>query len=146
MRDVKDLTFRTIDRTSKEIIKEPLSGEYPLENWYVSVYDKPLGSFSKGDLARSLRQNFFSEYIVFLCLQILSEDFFAGEYYEGELFYALRSLPDSYWRKHIEDKEQFLSIAYNADQHIDDEDLQQDLTDFLKKLVAIHGQQTTLLK
>ena len=134
MNGTKAITFRTVAQQSGIGIEEPFHLEYPLQAWFASVYDKPLDSLSEGDLARAIRQQLFLEYVVPICLQLLSKDPLAGEYYEGELLQALQSVPSKYWLQHVHMRQLLQGIVKTVYNNTNDRELQQELNNLEAKL------------
>lgn len=130
----QEITFRAIAKQIGLVINEPLPQDYPLEQWFSSVYDRPLSDFSEDDLAIACRQEIFPEYVVPYCLTILGKDPSAGARYDGELLLSLKNIPSEIWRKHNDYKTRLIKIAKAAYEATDDKDLHSDIDELINRI------------
>jgi hypothetical protein len=106
----------------------------PLAEWFDSIVDTPLVSFTVGDLARSIRQDLFPDYLVPYSLQYLQSEPRAGFLYEGELLIALGFVPADYWKVHEEHRLWLLRLIDFAIQSDNDGEL---TSNTIERLLAI---------
>jgi hypothetical protein len=130
------LTFRSLDEQEAVFATEPLPRQWPLEVWFASVYDLPLGQFTPSDLARSCRQNIHLGVVVPLCLEVLAREPLAGELYDAELLSAVMGVPQDYWQAHDEQRQRMLDIAAavltpSSQQEAGNEDLRCEVEQFI---------------
>lgn len=92
-------TFAALDGLRTSPLEEREEG-WPLEEWYQHVRELPLNALGAGDVAKACRQEVWLDYTVPRALDLLAEDFLAGDLYDGELVVSLRSVPAGFWGKH----------------------------------------------
>ena len=110
----EDLTFRDLgikEGLKPDLDPAPADGEFPLQEWFRAVYEKPLGEFSLHDVARACAQGLYVEYIVPLALDALGDDPLAGDLYDGDLMSSLSSVPADFWRTHELLRDSLLAIV-----------------------------------
>jgi CDI immunity proteins len=81
--------------TMRSLEKQPSSdhGYSALDEWYLSIRDIPLYDLPIGDIARSLRQSLYPDFVVPVAIRHLRENPLAGHLYDGELLVSLRNGP-----------------------------------------------------
>ena len=70
-----------------------------VDEWYRSIRDIPLDDLPIGDIARSLRQSLFPDFVVPVAIRHLRENPLAGDLYDGELLVSLRNVGGDFWRR-----------------------------------------------
>lgn len=73
---------------------------WPLQEWYLSVYEMPFSRYTERDLGIAVRQGVCPEHIIPLVIDLLEKNPEAGFGYDGELIESLRNLDDDFWRNH----------------------------------------------
>ncbi len=124
------ITFRFLAQQQGMTIAEPLPQDWPLVQWFASVYETPLADFTHGDLARACRQRTFYDHVVPYALAVLRKNPLAGELYDGELLTALLRLPQEYWDNHHHEKGVLRAVMMRAYVQTDDAELQATIMDF----------------
>ena len=132
----EDLTFRDI-RIKKGLEPEldpvPAEGEFPLQEWFRAVYEKPLREFSLHDVARACAQGLHAEYIVPLALDALRDDPHAGDLYDGDLISSLSSMPAEFWGTYELLRDNLLAIVKQCLPELDESE-REDAERLLKQL------------
>ena len=68
---------------------------YPLQEWYNQLIDKTIQEITPGDVARMLRQEMFPDLAMTKAIELLQENPFAGELYEGEILATIAGMENS---------------------------------------------------
>lgn len=110
MRNFYKLTMRSLE-------KHPSSddGYSALDEWYRSIRDIPLDDLPTGDIARSLRQCLFPDFVVPVAIRHLRDNPLAGELYDGELLASLRNVDVEFWKRREELKSELARILPTID-------------------------------
>lgn len=74
----------------------PESDLYPLEEWFNAILEKTEDELTIGDVCRLLRQRMCSKCAMHRAVEILREDPFAGEIYDGQLMSTLYGAKEKY--------------------------------------------------
>ena len=96
-------SIKTLDEASLclgDTISPEQGSLWPLQEWYLSVYDLPFSRYTERDLGIAVRQGIHPEHIVPCVIDILERFPQAGFGYEGELIESLRKLGADFWRNH----------------------------------------------
>ncbi len=88
-----DTTFRKLDGG-----KQTERGDAPLDRWYASVSELPLGKLPLADLMRALRQEIHLRETAAEAITRAEKDPHAGDAYPDELITALASVNEAFWR------------------------------------------------
>ena len=64
----------------------------PLEKWYNQLIEKTVSEVTVADVLRMIRQDEFIELAVSRAIELLQDDVFIGEMYEGELIEKISEL------------------------------------------------------
>jgi hypothetical protein len=127
------ITFHQLEsQRDRELVDH--SGDTPLERWYRSVRDKPIGEFSYNDLCKACRQQLYPEAVVPVAIETLRKDPLAGELYDGELLVAMKFIDRQYWSAHPSQAAEIAIIAKSIMKQADDE-----LRTQLRELIALLG-------
>ena len=59
--------------------------DYPVEEWFNAVMEKTEDKLTVSDVSRMLRQKIFSVVAINRAIEMLKDDIFTGEMYEGQL-------------------------------------------------------------
>ena len=86
-------------------------GNSSLDIWLKSVLTKTVAQLTPKDCCIALRQGLGLEVFVPRALQILNEDPFAGDQFDGELFSCLFRSPRSFWQANTQLKKELAVIA-----------------------------------
>lgn len=62
---------------------------YPLQKWYNKLIDKSINEINIADVLRMLRQKVFIKLAMSKAIELLRENIFVGELYDGELLKKL---------------------------------------------------------
>jgi hypothetical protein len=110
MSDSYTLTMRSLER-------QPSSddGSPALDEWYRSIRDIPLHDLPIGDIARSVRQCLFPDFVVPVAIRHLQENPLAGDLYDGELLVSLRNVDDDFWKRREELKSELAWVLSRID-------------------------------
>jgi CDI immunity proteins len=110
MSDFQILTMRSLE-------KQPSGdgGSSALDEWYRSIRDIPLDDLPIGDVARSLRQSLFPDFVVPVAIRHLRENPLAGDFYDGELLASLRNVGRDFWRRREELRSQLAGLLAKID-------------------------------
>ncbi len=108
------------------------TGDSPLERWYRSVRDKPIGEFSYNDLCKACRQELYPEAVIPRVIEVLRKDPLAGEKYDGEMLVALKSINRQFWAIHPSQAKEIATIARSVIGQVDSE-----LQTELEELIAL---------
>jgi hypothetical protein len=110
MSDSSELTMRSLQRhpSSDE-------GSSTLDEWYQSICDIPLDELPVGDIARSLRQRLFPDFVVPVAIGHLRENPLAGDLYDGELLVSLQNVGDDFWKRREELKSELAKVLSRID-------------------------------
>lgn len=84
---------------------------YPLQEWYNQLIDKTIQEITPGDVARMLRQEMFPGLAMTKAIELLQENPFAGELYEGEILAAIAEMENSSVRSYTEELQIILKDA-----------------------------------
>ena len=84
---------------------------YPLQEWYNQLIDKTIQEITPGDVARMLRQEMFPGLAMTKAIELLQENPFAGELYEGEILAAIAGMENSSVISHTEELQIILKDA-----------------------------------
>jgi hypothetical protein len=114
------ITFRQLE-SPNDPNPSANTGDSPLEKWYRSVRDKPIGEFSYNDLCKACRQQLYPEAVVPIAIETLRKDPLAGELYDGELLIAMKSVDRQYWLVHLSQAAEIATIAKSIMRQVDDE-------------------------
>lgn len=82
---------------------------FPLQKWYNQLIDKEVEELSISDVLKMIRQNEFLDIAVSKSIDILKQNPFAGELYEGELFEKIAYISDKDLGKYHSDLQQIIS-------------------------------------
>lgn len=88
---------------------------YPLQNWYNQLIDKTIQDITPGDVARMLRQKMFPGLAMTKAIELLRENPFAGELYEGEILAAIAGMEASITAS---DKKELQSVLKDANERM----------------------------
>ena len=110
MSDFHTLTMRSLE-------KQPSGdgGSSALDEWYRSIRDIPLDDLPIGDIARSLRQCLFPDFVVPVAIRHLRENPLAGDLYDGELLVSLRNVDGDFWRRREELRSELARLVSTID-------------------------------
>ncbi len=97
------------------------TGDSPLERWYRSVRDKPIGEFSYNDLCKACRQRLYPEAVIPMAIEILRKDPLTGELYDGELLVAMKCVERKYWLAYPSQAKEIATIARSVIGQVDRE-------------------------
>src|SRR5262245_19136053 len=86
-----------------------------LEDWYEKVRNIPVEEFSDSDLAKSLRQNTFTDIVLPFALRRIFLDIESGDKYEGELLASFLSVSLDIWKQNSLTSELYRYIDANKD-------------------------------
>lgn len=102
----------------EKIHSHPTAGKSAssLDDWYASVRETEIEALDESDLARSLRQDLWTNYVLDEALYRLESDPMAGGLYEGELLNALCSVRATYWSETPGRKMRLASILDQVDE------------------------------
>jgi hypothetical protein len=121
MASESDTTFATLDGVRSAPPAQREEG-WPLEEWYARVRELPLNALGAGDIAKACRQDVWLDYTVPRALDLLAEDFLAGDLYDGELVVSLRSVPAGFWEKHLDLAQRLSALIENGKALLDDDE------------------------
>lgn len=91
-----------------EVSEEEL---FPLQKWYNQLIDKAPREVTVEDTARMLRQKLFPDLAMTKAIELLREDLFAGELYEGELLAAIADTESPLTAAHAQELKEVLRDA-----------------------------------
>lgn len=69
---------------------------YPLQKWYNQLIEKTIDEITVADVLRMIRQKEFINLAMSKAINLLREDVFVGESYEGELFQKISEMDNSF--------------------------------------------------
>jgi len=91
-----------MSKTLKEIYEYDLiedeNIDCPMDEWFNSIMEKTKDQLTVSDVCRMLRQKICSRVAIKRAVEMLSDDPFAGEMFEGQLLYNLYSGKEKYLR------------------------------------------------
>lgn len=76
---------------------------YPLQKWYNQLIEKTIDEFTVADVLRMIRQKEFTNLAMSKAINLLREDVFVGESYEGELFQKISEMDNSFLISYADD-------------------------------------------
>jgi hypothetical protein len=103
--------------TMRSLEKQPPSddGYSALDEWYRSIRDIPFDDLAIGDIARSLRQRLYPDFVVPVAIGHLRENPLAGDLYDGELLVSLRNVDEDFWKRRGELKSELARVLPRID-------------------------------
>jgi hypothetical protein len=103
--------------TMRSLEKQPPcdDGNSALDEWYRSIRDIPLDNLAIGDIARSLRQRLYPDFVVPVAIGHLRENPLAGDLYDGELLVSLRNVDEDFWKRREELKSELAGVFPRID-------------------------------
>lgn len=84
---------------------------YPLQVWYNQLIDKTIQEITPGDVARMLRQKVLPGLAMTKAIELLQENPFVGELYEGEILAAIAMMESSSVTSYTEELQAVLKDA-----------------------------------
>ena len=103
------------NKTLREIYEYDLVPDdglnYPVEEWFNAVMEKTEDKLTISDVSRMLRQRIFSVVAINRAIEMLRDDLFAGEMYEGQLMANLCNAKEKYLCKRYDDVKTLLQGA-----------------------------------
>jgi len=84
---------------------------FPIEEWFNAVMEKTEDMLTVSDVSRMLRQKIFSVVAINRAIEMLKEDIFTGEMYEGQLMANLCNAKEKYLCKRYDDIRPILKDA-----------------------------------
>ena len=85
--------------------------DYPVEEWFNAVMEKTEDKLTVSDVSRMLRQKIFSVVAINRAIEMLKDDIFTGEMYEGQLMANLCNAKEKYLCKRYDDIRPLLKDA-----------------------------------
>lgn len=79
--------------------------------WFNALMEKTVYELTLADICRMLRQKIFSVVAIGRAIEILNDDLFAGDLYEGQLLVSLCNAKEKYLSKRYDDVEPILDKA-----------------------------------
>lgn len=76
---------------------------YPLQKWYNQLIEKTIDEITVADVLRMIRQKEFTNLAMLKAINLLREDVFVGESYEGELFQKISEMDNSFLISYADD-------------------------------------------
>lgn len=76
---------------------------YPLQKWYNQLIEKTIDEITVADVLRMIRQKEFTNLAMSKAINLLREDIFVGESYEGELFQKISEMDNSFLISYADD-------------------------------------------
>lgn len=76
---------------------------YPLQKWYNQLIEKTIDEITVADVLRMIRQKEFTNLAMSKAINLLREDVFVGESYEGELFQKISEMDNSFLISYADD-------------------------------------------
>lgn len=76
---------------------------YPLQKWYNQLIDKTIHEITVPDVLRMIRQKQLIDLAMSKAINLLKDDVFAGESYDGELFERVSELDGSFLVSYADD-------------------------------------------
>jgi hypothetical protein len=102
-------------KTLKEIYEYDLvpdeDHQYSLDEWFNSIMSKTVDELTIADICRMLRQKICSAVAIGKAIDMLNDDPFVGELYEGQLMITLYNAKEKYLCKRYDDIEPLLDKA-----------------------------------
>lgn len=102
-------------KTLKEIYEYDLvpdeDHQYSLDEWFNSIMSKTVDELTIADICRMLRQKICSAVAIGKAIDMLNDDPFMGELYEGQLMITLYNAKEKYLCKRYDDIEPLLDKA-----------------------------------
>ena len=89
----------------------PDDERWPLDDWYLHVYEKSFADYSDRDLGVAIRQRVYPESVVPVVIERLEADPTVGFGYDGELLESLNSLDNLFWDQHPDLKHRIRNIT-----------------------------------
>ena len=103
------------EKTLKEIYEYDLvpdeDHQYSLDEWFNSIMSKTVDELTIADICRMLRQKICSAVAIGKAIDMLNDDPFVGELYEGQLMITLYNAKEKYLCKRYDDIEPLLDKA-----------------------------------
>ena len=103
------------NKTLREIYEYDLIPDdglnFPIEEWFNAVMEKTEDKLTVADVSRMLRQKIFSVVAINRAIEMLKEDIFTGEMYEGQLMANLCNAKEKYLCKRYDDIRPILADA-----------------------------------
>ena len=103
------------EKTLKEIYEYDLvpdeGHQYSLDEWFNSIMSKTVDELTIADICRMLRQKICSAVAIGKAIDMLNDDPFVGELYEGQLMITLYNAKEKYLCKRYDDIEPLLEKA-----------------------------------
>lgn len=131
------------NKTLREIYEYDLVPDdglnFPVEEWFNAVMEKTEDKLTVSDVSRMLRQKIFSVIAINRAIEMLKEDLFAGEMYEGQLMANLCNAKEKYLCKRYDDIRPILkdaelkALGHQWSSEKDKQDYLRTVEDFLKK-------------
>ena len=69
---------------------------YPLQKWYNNLIDKKISEITTADVLRMIRQKEFCSLAMIKAVELLQDNAFAGETYDGELLERISEMDTSF--------------------------------------------------
>ena len=102
-------------KTLKEIYEYDLvpdeGHQYSLDEWFNSIMSKTVDELTIADICRMLRQKICSAVAIGKAIDMLNDDPFMGELYEGQLMITLYNAKEKYLCKRYDDIRPILKDA-----------------------------------
>ena len=102
-------------KTLKEIYEYDLvpdeGHQYSLDEWFNSIMSKTVDELTIADICRMLRQKICSAVAIGKAIDMLNDDPFVGELYEGQLMITLYNAKEKYLCRRYDDIEPLLDKA-----------------------------------
>lgn len=103
------------EKTLKEIYEYDLvpdeDHQYSLDEWFNSIMSKTVDELTIADICRMLRQKICSVVAIGKAIDMLNDDPFVGELYEGQLMITLYNAKEKYLCRRYDDIEPLLDKA-----------------------------------
>lgn len=120
-------TFADLDRKLGILeLSAASAGEFPLQEWYRSIWQTPLEKLSIGDLCRACGQSIHLQHVVPLAIAAFESEPLAGDLFEGQLASSLATIPRQFWSRNHSLAEICHRIAQSV-LSIDDFDFHRDI-------------------
>ncbi|MBR6394819.1 MAG: hypothetical protein IKS13_08395 [Ruminococcus sp.] len=114
--------------------------DYPVEEWFNAVMEKTEDKLTVADVSRMLRQKIFSVVAINRAIEMLKDDIFTGEMYEGQLMANLCNAKEKYLCKRYDDIRPLLkdaelkALSHNWSVEKDKAEFLKVVEDFIEKI------------